>query len=602
LGDRAKQTEDGAARSLPRLASALAVGLAIAALPASASAFEIVPQGCVREVGALAECAQSMHGLGGPAAVAVSPDGKSVYVASFSDDAIAHLQRDPSSGALTPVDCVADEGSSICGPGNSTPGLGGVIDVAVSPDGESVYAVSQGDDAIVALARDPVTGSLTPDGCIGEYEGSSGCPLTSVEGLVGADAIAISPDGMQIYVASKDDGAIDHFMRHAAISGDNTELLPPSPPGHQTCEYANSDHPPPGCTATADGLAGAQDLVVSPDGHSLYVASGGSGGDNAIARFDLDSEGHLIGRGCIADPTSGNPGCATQAGLDGARAVAISPDGGSVYVGGSGAVVVFERETGLTDRGALTGLVCVADAGIGGCASNQQGLGSVFDLAVSPDGESLYAVSFFDAALVRFSRDPANGVISGLGCVEDTGLPIGCGQKAEALKGNEGLAISPDGGSVYVAALSDNALSRFDRVSPAPPPAGGGSPPRRSHSSRAPPLTVRARRVQRLAKLAIRAACGPLACRVLVGGAVRVKQPQRRRHAGSSALRLRLRRLSARVAAGKSMRLAPRLGRRAARRVEALLERRARAVAVLSVTAVGVAGRSHRSLRIRLRP
>ena len=49
--------------------------------------------GCVSETGA-GPCADG-HGLDGPLAVAVSPDGKSVYVASCFSDAVARFNRAP---------------------------------------------------------------------------------------------------------------------------------------------------------------------------------------------------------------------------------------------------------------------------------------------------------------------------------------------------------------------------------------------------------------------------------------------------------------------------------------------------------------------------
>ncbi len=445
-------------RGATALVVSLAMGLLVAFVPgAGAADFELSSQGCVRDLGASSACAQQMQGLGGSAAVAVSPDGTSVYVASFSDGTIAHLQRNPTTGKLTPVDCVADAGNPICGPGNTSPALGGVNDVIVSPDGKSVYAVSQTDDAIVQLIRNTTTGTLTPHGCI-EDSGApdSGCPANT-EGLNGADAVAVTPNGRDVFVASKDDNAIAHFFR-APGSADPTNLDFPTTP----CQFADVDHPLGGCGGSADGLDGAQDLAFSPDGSSLYVASRT---DSAVARFD-QSAGTLTAKGCIADP-SGDAGCSeTQNGLAGAQAAVVSPEGNSVYVAGlnSSAIAVFDRATfGLT-RGELTGLLCVSDEGKAGCASHQQGLDTVFDLAVSPDGESLYAVSFGDDALVRFGRDPSGSVLTGRGCVDDSAVPIGCAQTASALMGGEGVAVSPEGNSVYTAAISDSAVSLFRRA------------------------------------------------------------------------------------------------------------------------------------------
>ena len=109
--------------------------------------------------------------------VAVSPDGKSVYVASRGEGAIVRFDRNLTTGALTPQGCVADVGATDCG-GSTQNGLGGAHHVTVSPDNESVYVAAGNDDAIVRFDRDTVTGALTPQGCISDTGTSVGCAAT----------------------------------------------------------------------------------------------------------------------------------------------------------------------------------------------------------------------------------------------------------------------------------------------------------------------------------------------------------------------------------------------------------------------------------------
>ena len=87
----------------------------------------------------------------------VSPDGEHVYVASFTSDAVAAFARNKTTGALTQLPglaaCVSEDGSAgDCGNGA---GLNGARGVAVSKDGRHVYVVSELGDAIVALERAP---------------------------------------------------------------------------------------------------------------------------------------------------------------------------------------------------------------------------------------------------------------------------------------------------------------------------------------------------------------------------------------------------------------------------------------------------------------
>ena len=84
-------------------------------------------------------------GLDGARAVAISPDGKHVYVAGNGDDAIVRLDRDTTSGALTWAQVIKDH--------SMTDGLDGAYSVTVSPDSKSVYVVSTTDNAIVRLEQ-----------------------------------------------------------------------------------------------------------------------------------------------------------------------------------------------------------------------------------------------------------------------------------------------------------------------------------------------------------------------------------------------------------------------------------------------------------------
>ena len=101
------------------------------------------------------------------------------------------------------------------------------------------------------------------------------------------------------------------------------------------------------------------------------------------------------------------------------------------------------------------------------CATTQQGLGGARGVAVSPDGKSVYVTSFSDGAIVRFDRNTTTGALTGAGCVADPPDTAGCGAFQEGLGGARGVAVSPDGRSVYVASDTDDAIARFDRE-PAP--------------------------------------------------------------------------------------------------------------------------------------
>src|SRR5690242_2280606 len=67
-------------------------------------------------------------------------------------------------------------------------GLAGVTAVAVTPDGAHVYAAAATDDAVAVLRRQVGTGMLA-------FAGAQRDGVDGVDGLAGADAVAVSPDG-----------------------------------------------------------------------------------------------------------------------------------------------------------------------------------------------------------------------------------------------------------------------------------------------------------------------------------------------------------------------------------------------------------------------
>ena len=77
-------------------------------------------------------CAKNMVGIDDPTGVTVSPDGESVYVADFGGNSVAWLDRNTTSGRLTPQNCVADNDSAFDEPcPNDANGLSAASEVVV---------------------------------------------------------------------------------------------------------------------------------------------------------------------------------------------------------------------------------------------------------------------------------------------------------------------------------------------------------------------------------------------------------------------------------------------------------------------------------------
>ena len=168
--------------------------------------------GCISQTGA-GPCANG-HGLLNQYSVAVSRDGKSVYVASGGSNAVARLVRNTTTGAITQpagtAGCISETGAGPCANGH---GLGVAFGVTVSPGGRSVYVASQV-GAVVRLNRNTTTGTITqPDGsagCISET-GAGGC--ANGHALLRPLSVAIAPGGKSVYSASFNSNAVARFNR-----------------------------------------------------------------------------------------------------------------------------------------------------------------------------------------------------------------------------------------------------------------------------------------------------------------------------------------------------------------------------------------------------
>jgi DNA-binding beta-propeller fold protein YncE len=173
--------------------------------------------GCIARGGGPEGCGVG-KALAGAVDLAVSPDGRFVYVAASIADAVAILRRDRATGMLTQDPsrrgCISQSGGGgLCTVGR---GLDEVWGVDVSPDGRNLYAVSSKIYTLSAMARNRVTGRLRQlPGRFGCFirAGGFGCP--EGRGLTVAVAVEVSPDGRNVYVTSEDTylGAVAIFRR-----------------------------------------------------------------------------------------------------------------------------------------------------------------------------------------------------------------------------------------------------------------------------------------------------------------------------------------------------------------------------------------------------
>ena len=276
-------------------------------------------------------------------------------------------------------------------------------------------------------------------------------PATVAAGTT-PNAIVVSPDGRSAYVANNgsanvsqydvgDDGALTPKSPPTVGAGTNPLAIAVTPDGKSV--YAtNGDGSisqydlgaggvlTPKVPAAVNNGAPGFGVAVSPDGESAYVASD-TGFFDMVSQYDIGANGHL---------TPKSP-AAVSTGPD-AIGVAVSPDSASVYV-------------------AIDGNIAQYDAGAGGTlapkspATVAAGQGP-YGIAVSRNGTSVYVTN------QGANRDAGGNTVSQFDVASGGGLVAKSVPSVSVGETPRGVAMSTDGGSVYVPVLNSAHIAQFD--------------------------------------------------------------------------------------------------------------------------------------------
>ena len=245
------------------------------------------------------------------------------------------------------------------------------------------------------------------------------------DGLNNPRSVTVSPDGNHVYVASRGDDSVTVFSR------DGTS-------GKLTFVEFEQDG-----VGGVDGLDGATDVTVSPDGSHVYVVSLL---DNSVAVFNRNgTSGELTFVEFEQDGVNGVNG------LNKAGSVTASPDGSHIYV-----VSTFDNTLVVFSRDRISGELTFVEFEQDG-VDGVDGLDTPQDLTVSPDGSHVYVVSVVDDSLVVFSRERTSGELTFVEFEQDGVNGV------DGLHNPRGVTVSPDGDHVYVVSSLDDSVAVFNR-------------------------------------------------------------------------------------------------------------------------------------------
>jgi DNA-binding beta-propeller fold protein YncE len=242
------------------------------------------PLGCLSNAGA-GGCT-SLHDMSRSFDILVSPDGKNVYAAGFDTSTIVVMDRNRATGALTQKSgnqgCVKKVPATAGCRGARF--LDNPIGLAITPNGKTVYVASRfGNSTILTFDRDTNTGALTQrpgdQGCIADDNSSTGAAeCRDGRALAGPSFLTVTNDGRHLYVAAGGGGGSVSALAIGA-NGVLTQVTDGS--GGSGC-VENV----PSADACQDGRALSGPFAINADSSSstIYVAAFSDAAISAIGR------------------------------------------------------------------------------------------------------------------------------------------------------------------------------------------------------------------------------------------------------------------------------------------------------------------------------
>jgi YVTN family beta-propeller protein len=247
---------------------------------------------------------------GGPAAIAITPDGKTAYVANYG-----------LTNSVTPIDTATNTVGTPISVGDKPDAI------AITPDGKTAYVVNQ-----ISKSVTPITLATNTTG-------------TAIAVGDGPSGIAITPDGKTAYVVNQDSNSVTPINIATNTAGtpitvgtspSGIAITPDGTTAYVVNASSNSVTP----IVTATNTAGApitvgtspSGIAISPDGTMAYVANAGA---DSVTPITIATNA---------------PGTAIPVGTD-PYWIAFIPNGKTAYVASFGANSVTPIDTATNTPG-----------------------------------------------------------------------------------------------------------------------------------------------------------------------------------------------------------------------------------------------------------
>jgi DNA-binding beta-propeller fold protein YncE len=338
--------------------------------------------------------------------------------------------------------------------GHPVDGIGQLAPLVVSPDGRFLYAASFTSGAITSYRRNLTSGALRRAGCVTSGR-TRGCGRA--RGIKVANALAISPDGRSLY-AGTDRGlgvfarsATSGALRQTAALSTRATAVAVTPDG--TGVYVTA---PGGVTAyTRDTTTGALTLAgqtpyawtnlgaaiaVAPDGQTVYAA-GSARTSSIVSLVTLHRDPATNALTALADTHVSTQPLQEVGGL------VVTPDGSQV---------ILDYADGHPEEEFLPAQLAVFARAADGTPSapklpkSRLLLSAGSNLTITPDGRLLLTGSGFDYVLSTDRRNPTTGVVRAGQCLASDGT--GACTSTRFVDVPVAVAVSPDGRFAYTTA------------------------------------------------------------------------------------------------------------------------------------------------------